>query len=37
MHSANQTASPRFRHSFTSLLCVNKLTTAHRFAILFKP
>nr|DAY96556.1 MAG TPA: hypothetical protein [Caudoviricetes sp.] len=37
VHSANQAASPRFGHSSTSLLCVNKLTTAHQFAILFKP
>nr|DAI48406.1 MAG TPA: hypothetical protein [Caudoviricetes sp.] len=35
MHSADQSTSPRFRHSFTSLLVVNKLTAAHRFAILF--
>nr|DAL47240.1 MAG TPA_asm: hypothetical protein [Caudoviricetes sp.] len=35
VHFADQSTSPRFRHSFTSLFVVNKLTTAHRFAILF--
>nr|DAD74905.1 MAG TPA: hypothetical protein [Siphoviridae sp. ctXPH7] len=34
MHSADQSTSPRFRHFPTSLFLVNKLTTAHRFAIL---
>nr|DAH23123.1 MAG TPA: hypothetical protein [Caudoviricetes sp.] len=36
VHSANQSSGPRFRHSYTSLFLVNKLTAAHRFAILFK-